>query len=263
MGICVEHLSFSYGNHVVLDNISFTAEAGWLFSILGPNGVGKSTLFRCILGLLHNYTGTITIDGKDMKPMSARELAKHIAYIPQAHYSSFNYSVFDMVLMGAANQLSSIGIPGRRQEKETMSALEKMGILHLKERGFSQISGGEQQLVLMARALVQNAPIWVLDEPVANLDFGNQIKVLNRLKKMTEEGYLIIQSTHNPEQTYLFSDRILALHKGKVIAQGKPEEIFNGELMKQLYDIDVQIKSLYEDRIRICVPASIIKGGKI
>lgn len=258
MGIRVEHLSFSYGNHVVLEDISFIAEEGLLLSILGPNGVGKSTLFRCILGLIHNYTGNITIDGKNMKSMSERELAKRISYIPQAHYPYFNYSVFDMVLMGATNQLSSIGMPGRRQEAEAVAALEKMGIVHLKERGFSHISGGEQQLVLMARALLQNARIWILDEPVANLDFGNQVKVLSRLKQMAKEGYLILQSTHNPDQTYLFSDRILALQNGKVIAEGKPEEIFTEDLIKKLYDIDVNIKSLYENKIRICIPAAFI-----
>lgn len=259
MGICIEHLSFSYGNHMVLNDINFTAHDGQLISILGPNGVGKSTLFRCILGLIRPAIGTITINGRNMKSMSERELAKNIAYLPQSHYPAFNYSVFDMVLMGAANQLSSIGMPGKRQEEEATAALEKMKILHLKERGYSQISGGEQQLVLMARALLQNARIWLLDEPVANLDYGNQIKVLSRLKKMTEEGYLVIQSTHNPDQTYLFSDSILALQNGKVIAQGKPEEVFTDKLMKQLYDIDVNIKSLYNDRIRICIPESIIE----
>lgn len=259
MGICVEHLTFSYGSHIVLGDISFEAKEGELISILGPNGVGKSTLFRCILGLNHDYNGTITIDGRNMRALSERELARCIAYIPQSHYTAFNYSVLDMVLMGATNQLSGIGTPGKRQVEEALTALEKMQIIHLKDRGFSQISGGEQQLVLMARALLQNARIWLLDEPVANLDFGNQIKVLSILKKMTKEGYLVIQSTHNPDQTYLFSDRILALQKGKVIALGKPEEIYNIDLIKQLYDIDVNMNSLYNDRIRICIPAAFLK----
>ena len=209
MSVEVSNLSFSYGDRLIIDKINFYVEDGQLISVLGPNGVGKSTLFRCILGLLKDYTGKIFLTGKDIKKLSTGEMAKLIAYIPQSHYPSFNYSVFDMVLMGTAVQISSLSSPGKKQIELVNRALDKMGIYHLKERGYMQISGGERQLVLLARALVQEAKILVLDEPTSNLDFGNQIKVMLQIKNLAKEGYTIIQSTHNPDQTFLFSDKIM------------------------------------------------------
>jgi len=241
--LSVRDLSFGYkGVDPVLKELSFHAQGGELVSLLGKNGAGKSTLFKCILGLIRDYAGKIEINGEDMRNVSAKELARRVAYIPQSHYPSFNYSVLDMVLMGAANQLSSMGSPGKRQEEQALAALEKTGILHLASRGFAQISGGEQQLVLMARALLQNAGIWILDEPLASLDYGNQIRVLKQLRQLASEGYLILQSIHNPDQAYRYSDRILGMSDGKVICDGSPEEVMDAELIHVLYGKDADWK---------------------
>lgn len=258
MSIEVSNLSFSYGDRLILDKISFRAENNQLLSILGPNGVGKSTLFRCMLGLLKDYKGKILLDGEDIKKLSIRELAKLIAYIPQSNYPSFNYSVFDMVLMGTTVQVSFVSTPGKKQIELVETVLHKLGIYHLKDRGYIQISGGERQLVLMARALVQEAKVLILDEPTSNLDFGNQVKVLTQIKKLAKEGYTIIQSTHNPDQTFLFSDRILAMKEGKILRYGKPYEIFSNDLIQRLYQVDVEIQSLYDDKVRVCVPSEAI-----
>jgi len=254
LSVEVSNLSFSYGDRLIIDKINFYVEDGQLISVLGPNGVGKSTLFRCILGLLRDYTGKIFLTGKDIKKLSTGEMAKLIAYIPQSHYPSFNYSVFDMVLMGTAVQISSLSSPGKKQIELVNRALDKMGIYHLKERGYMQISGGERQLVLLARALVQEAKILVLDEPTSNLDFGNQIKVMLQIKNLAKEGYTIIQSTHNPDQTFLFSDKIMAMKGGRIIKYGKPDDIISNDLIQSLYDVDVEIQSLYDDKIRVCIP---------
>lgn len=258
MSVEVSNLSFSYGDRLIIDKINFYVEDGQLISVLGPNGVGKSTLFRCILGLLKDYTGKIFLTGKDIKKLSTGEMAKLIAYIPQSHYPSFNYSVFDMVLMGTAVQISSLSSPGKKQIELVNRALDKMGIYHLKERGYMQISGGERQLVLLARALVQEAKILVLDEPTSNLDFGNQIKVMLQIKNLAKEGYTIIQSTHNPDQTFLFSDKIMAMKGGRIIKYGKPDDIISNDLIQSLYDVDVEIQSLYNDKIRVCIPCDAI-----
>ncbi len=258
MSVEVSNLSFSYGDRLIIDKINFYVEDGQLISVLGPNGVGKSTLFRCILGLLKDYTGKIFLTGKDIKKLSTGEMAKLIAYIPQSHYPSFNYSVFDMVLMGTAVQISSLSSPGKKQIELVNRALDKMGIYHLKERGYMQISGGERQLVLLARALVQEAKILVLDEPTSNLDFGNQIKVMLQIKNLAKEGYTIIQSTHNPDQTFLFSDKIMAMKGGRIIKYGKPDDIISNDLIQSLYDVDVEIQSLYDDKIRVCIPCDAI-----
>jgi iron complex transport system ATP-binding protein len=259
MGIEVKNLSFSYGDRPVLQDISFSVGEGELLSILGPNGVGKSTLFRCILGLLSGYTGEVLVDGINARSFSAREAAKHIAYIPQSSHPMFNYSVFDIVLMGRTSGLGSFRSPGKADREKCLRALEKIGISHLAGRCFHRLSGGEQQLVLIARALAQDAPILMLDEPTANLDYGNQLRVLEQVRKLAAEGYTVIQTTHNPEQSYLFSDRILAIQNGRVLTQGTPAEVLTAENMEELYQVEVEVVRLYEDRARICVPTRFTK----
>jgi iron complex transport system ATP-binding protein len=259
MGIEIKNLSFSYGDRPILQDISFSVGEGELLSILGPNGVGKSTLFRCILGLPSGYTGEVLVDGINARSFSAREAAKHIAYIPQSSHPMFNYSVFDIVLMGRTSGLGSFRSPGKADREKCLRALEKIGISHLAGRCFHRLSGGEQQLVLIARALAQDAPILMLDEPTANLDYGNQLRVLEQVRKLAAEGYTVIQTTHNPEQSYLFSDRILAIQNGRVLTQGTPAEVLTAENMEELYQVEVEVVRLYEDRARICVPTRFTK----
>ena len=259
MSIDVKNLSFSYGDRPVLHDISFQVNKGEFLSILGPNGVGKSTLFRCVLGLLSGYTGAVLIDGKDARSMSVQETAKHIAYIPQSSSPAFNYSVFDIVLMGATAGLSRFRSPGKDAIARSQWALEKIGIENLATRCFPRLSGGERPLVMIARAITQNAPIFMLDEPTANLDFGNQLLVLEQARSLAREGYTVIQTTHHPEQSYMFSDRILAIRKGRVLTEGTPTEVLTRQTLHALYGVDVDVVSLYGDRARICVPAHITK----
>jgi len=259
MSIEVKSLSFSYGDRPVLSDISFSVNKGEFLSILGPNGVGKSTLFRCMLGLLSGYTGQVLIDGIDTRNFSTREAAKHIAYIPQSSRSIFNYSVYDIVLMGRTSGLSTFRSPGKKDKDVCQWAMEKIGITHLRDRCFHRLSGGEQQLVLIARALVQKAPVLMLDEPTANLDFGNQLLVLEQAQKLAQEGYTVIQTTHHPEQSYMFSDRILAIQKGRVLTEGTPKNVLTPEILHALYGVEVDVVSRYEDRARICIPTHISK----
>lgn len=254
MSIEVKNLSFSYGDRPVLHDISFKVKKGEFLSILGPNGVGKSTLFRCVLGLLSGYTGQVLVDGIDSRSFSVREAARHIAYIPQSSHPIFNYSVFDIVLMGRTCGLSTFRSPKKKDAEICRWALDKIGIPHLADRCFHRLSGGEQQLVLIARALVQNAPILMLDEPTANLDFGNQLLVLEQARNLAREGYTVIQTTHHPEQSYMFSDRILAIQKGRVLVEGRPETVLTEETIRALYGVDVEVVSLYQDGARICIP---------
>ena len=259
MGIEVKNLSFSYGDRPVLQDISFSVDQGEFISILGPNGVGKSTLFRCMLGLLTGYRGQVSVDGIDTRQFSAREAAKHIAYIPQSSNPIFNYSVFDIVLMGRTSSIGHFRSPSKADSEKCAWALEKIGISHLADRCFHRLSGGEQQLVLIARALTQDAPILMLDEPTANLDFGNQLRVLEQARELAGEGYTVIQTTHHPEQSYMFSDRILAIQNGRVLTEGVPSQVLTEENMKALYRVDVDVVSLYGDQARICIPSGFVK----
>ena len=255
----VENLSFSYGERAVLRDISFSAQYGEFLSVLGPNGVGKSTLFRCMLGLLIPSGGAAYVDGQRVADMSARQLAEKIAYIPQSHSPVFNFSVYDMVLMGTTAQTGSFASPGKRQRSLTNKALDRLGIFDLADRGYSNLSGGERQLVLIARAIAQQAKVLVMDEPSASLDFGNRMRVMRTVRDLTRDGYTVIQSTHDPEQAYLYSHKILALHGGKVAAFGTPQETITSSLISTLYDEEVDVVSMRDDAIRVCVPVDTSK----
>jgi iron complex transport system ATP-binding protein len=249
----VRDLSFSYGDRRVLQDVGFRLGAGELLGMLGPNGAGKSTLFRCILGLEKKHTGKILLNGEDIETKHPEDLARLIAYVPQTHYPSFNYSALDMVLMGTAAQGNAWSVPGPRQKKAAEEALEQMGMAGFRDRGFRQLSGGEQQLVLIARALAQQARFLVMDEPTANLDYGNQLRVLFQVKALSRQGYSIILSTHNPDHAFLFTDRVLALHHKRIAASGPPGEVLTAELIRTLYGVPVAIRRDERGGIS-CVP---------
>ena len=254
MSIQVNDLSFSYGDRPVLKNVTFSAGYGEFLSVLGPNGVGKSTLFRCMLGLLTPSAGTVSIDGIPISSLSAAQLARRIAYIPQSHSPVFNFSVFDMVLMGTTAQTGAFSSPGRAQTALVEQCLDKLGISHLRDRGYGSLSGGERQLVLIARAMAQQAKILVMDEPSASLDYGNRIRVMQTVRRLAGEGYCVIQSTHDPDQAYLYSDTVLALSGGEVLAWGTPKDTVQDPLISALYGVEVEVCSLQEDAVRVCVP---------
>lgn len=241
---CIEisDLTFSYGNSLVLDKLSFSAGLGECVYILGPNGCGKTTLFRCLLGQLKPDSGTIGVWGRAPRDYSPAQLAERLAYIPQERAQGFNYSVLEMVLMGACPRLSAFARPDAEHERAAVASLERLGIAHLQDMGFNQISGGERQLALIARALMQNAQILIMDEPTASLDYGNQIRVQKQMRALAREGYLVIQSAHNPQHAMLFADRVAAMSQGKICALGAPESIINAELLEKLYGLRVSVR---------------------
>jgi iron complex transport system ATP-binding protein len=262
MRLEIKNLSFSYGDHAVLDQVSFSADRGDLMAVLGPNGVGKSTLFRCVLGLLRGYQGEILCQGKNLHSIPPRQLAGLVAYVPQYSTPVFNYEVLELVMLGTAAQLDPLAAPKQAQRQLALDTLDSLGIAHLARRGVSQISGGERQMVLLARALVQQAKILVMDEPTANLDYGNQYRVMERIRRLAEEGYTILLSTHNPEHALLFANRVLALWGGRVLAAGDPDQVVTEALLEQLYGIRVRLAEVSGgDRdCRVCVPTGLKKS---
>ena len=258
MSLEISHLSFAYSRRtrLVLDDVSFSVKKGDLLAVLGPNGVGKSTMFRCILGFLRNYKGSIRLNGKDIRTLDHKEIAKHIAYIPQSTYPVFNYTVLDVILMGTTNQLNLLSVPGQKQIDEAYAAMDNLGITHLRNAGYGEISGGERQLALIARALVQKAKILIMDEPTANLDYGNQFRVMCRISGLAQEGYIIILSTHNPDHAFLYANRTLMIYGGKVIADGTPEDVLDAKLIRDVYGMDVHIEECQcgSRHHRLCIP---------
>ncbi|MBQ6431670.1 MAG: ABC transporter ATP-binding protein [Oscillospiraceae bacterium] len=241
MRLAVENLSFSYGAAEVLHDISFFLEAGEFVSVLGPNGVGKSTLFRCILGSLPDYEGIITVDGRDVRALSRRERAKAVAYIPQIHRPTFGYSVLDTVLMGLSRQVRAFSQPKKEHIALAEDALRRVGAEHLKERDFSRLSGGEQQLVLIARAIAQQSHILVMDEPTSSLDYGNQFRILDLIRKLADEGYGVLLSTHDPQHALRYADTLLALHEGRIAAHGVPADLLDAALIRRLYGVEAEL----------------------
>ena len=260
MSIDIEHLSFSYGTRQILHDVNVVIPDGTLVNVLGPNGVGKSTLFRCILGLNSGFTGKVLVNGKDVRRLSIRERAREVSYIPQSHAPVYDYEVIDVVLMATGTDLGMLRSPGPRHRQRALDALERVGIAHLAHRTYTQISGGEQQLVLVARALAQNARTIIMDEPTSALDYGNTVRVLSCVRQLAREGLSIVQSTHQPDQAFLYSDRTLVLHGGTVRAFGNPKDVITSELVSDIYGVDVEINSLYDDKVRVCVPVQEVRG---
>ncbi|MDD3409611.1 MAG: ABC transporter ATP-binding protein [Eubacteriales bacterium] len=239
MTLDVSGLTFAYEGRRVLEGVTFHVEKGEFLSVLGPNGAGKTTLFKCVLGLLESG-GTIRVDGQDIRQLSPRQMAQKIAYIPQVNRPAFGYTVLDTVLMSAAHRLPPFSGPQREHREQALSALERVGVADLAERNFSRLSGGEQQLVLVARALAQQSRILVMDEPTSSLDYGNQYRVLQKVRSLTQDGYTVLLSTHNPQHALGFSSRVLALKGGRVTAFGATEAVLTAKLVRELYGVEVE-----------------------
>lgn len=257
MSIDVENLTFSYGKKEILHGISFHADDGDLTAVLGPNGAGKSTFFRSILGFLKPSDGTILLNGKNINTLSRKDIAREIAYIPQTITTAFNYTVLDTVLMGITHTLGAFQSPNEAQKSRALEILDQLGILHLAYRGCGNISGGERQLVLLARALIQDAKILLMDEPTANLDYGNQYRVMQRISRLAKEGYTVIFSTHDPNQALLHSSRIFVIKNGYSVINGSPQEVLTEEILSDMYGIDISLKDVMLEtrgKSTICLP---------
>ena len=251
-------LAFGYRKHPVGRNVSVALAAGEVMCLLGPNGGGKTTLFRTLLGLLPAQGGRVALDGADLRTLARREVAKRIAYVPQAHVGYFPFTVRDVVLMGRTAHLATFAGPSRRDRGLADEALERLGLARLADAVYTQISGGERQLTLIARALAQAAPLLVMDEPTASLDFGNQVRVLDQVTALARTGIGVLLSTHDPDQAFQCADRVAMLRGGELIAQGAPAEVLTGARLRELYGVEVEVAeaSLADgSRRRVCLAA--------
>ena len=259
MLLTIENVFGGYGNGDVLKGISCNADYGDVLCLLGPNGCGKTTLFRMMLGTLPVTDGKIAIDGKNIPDFTTKALANMIAYIPQYHSPVFAYTVLDIVIMGRASHFSAFETPKEPDREAAFSALEKVNALHLANKKYTSLSGGQRQLVLIARAICQSAKIFIMDEPAANLDYANHQLLMNVISGLARQGYCIIMSTHSPEHPFSVGTKVLLMKTGKVVGFGTPKEVITSETLQSVYDIEMDVITAH-DRYgcerTICLPVN-------
>lgn len=232
------HLSYRRQKKAILDDINLSFRRGELVALLGINGAGKSTLLRLLLGLILPHAGDILLCGRLLKNMSRKNIARHIAYVPQEHKAVFPYTVQEVVSLG---RLPYIGFGQNlscSDEKAVQQALEYLNIVHLQYRPYTELSGGERQSVLLARALAQGAHILILDEPETGLDFGQQLRLSLLLQNLASEGYCIVATTHDPLRARQIFSRAILLQQGRIVDDGIPERVLTRPAIEALYNID-------------------------
>jgi len=261
--IKMEGISFGYTKNTVLNSVSLSILQGEIVTLLGPNGCGKSTLIKIMLGLIRPDEGRVYFNGENIRRLGFRCMAREIAYVPQIHKSSFPYTVMDVVLMGRIPHKTFFFRYSKSDVKIVNHALERLSILHLSKRAYTEISGGERQLTLIARALAQGARTFIMDEPAGGLDYGNQLKLLDQIIKLSRDGYTFIKATHSPEHALWIADRAVMIKKGMIVADGPCDDIINTENLFHLYNARVNVLKFENGSFQVCVPQTICGCMKI
>ena len=236
--------------------VNFTVSTGEVCCILGPNGCGKTTLMKTMMGLIPSMGGRVVIDGTDVAKMSPKERSRAIAYVSQGHTPPFTYRVRDVVLLGRVNRVG-LGQPSARDAQIADQALADMGVADLAERFYTDISGGELQLVMIARALTQQPQMLVLDEPTAALDYGNAMRVIGKVRELAEMGYGVLMTTHSPDHAFMLDSNVVLLQRDKPMQFGRAVDVITERNMRDAYGVEVETKEfLTRDGgvVRMCAP---------
>lgn len=261
----IEHGCFGYAKQPdVLKDINLRLETGRILAVLGPNGIGKTTLLKCMVGLLDWRSGRSLLYGKDIKTLSPKQVWSAISYIPQSHTFAFSFTGLEMVMLGRSAHLGTFEQPGKRELEMAEQMMERVGITRLAHKDCNRMSGGELQMVLIARALINEPKLIILDEPETGLDFHNQILVLDMVERLAhEEGISAVMNTHYPTNALSISDHALMLNRSGAFRYGKSDEILNEENISQAFDVNVAVNSfLYDGKlVRSVVPVS-LSGAK-
>ncbi|MFW5753349.1 MAG: ABC transporter ATP-binding protein [Marinilabiliaceae bacterium] len=255
----VENLHFSYGNGAsVLNGVSFSVSKGSICGLFGPNGSGKTTLFKCCLKFLKYPEGRIVINGRDVQKLAVKDMAKMVSYVPQDHKPPFPYLVKDVVLMGRTPHLQGVFGISRDHKRKVIEALNVIGMMDMADKPYNQLSGGQRQLVLIARSVAQETPLIFLDEPTSALDFSNQIKVWNILRRIAEKGTTIIACTHDPNHVLWFCDDVVVMGSHSLVAHGPPQKIISDGILDLIYTDVCQVRDL--DQTKIVLPSGVVES---
>jgi len=251
----IENISYTYPGtaSAVLKNVSMTLREGEILSILGPNGAGKTTLLNCMAKLITPDGGGIFLRGTDIRDMDAREVANIVGYVPQTHVPVFGYTVLNFVLMGRAPKIGIFKRPGREDEAAAFEALETLNIAHLANRPYTDISGGERQQAIIARAIARNPAAILFDEPTAHLDYGNQHRILLMLRSMARRGFSVVITTHNPDHAVLLGGSAAVLGRDGHLTTGESRDVITETRLMDLYKTKIMIPYVPEVSRAVCV----------
>lgn len=253
----VENLVSGYGKKEIVHGISFAVDRGEFVCVIGANGCGKTTALKSMLGLIPSMSGSVRIDGVETSHMQEKERAKHFAYIPQAHTPPFPFSVADVVLMGRTPYVNRLAVVMPEDRRIAHAAMCQLGIERFADRVYTELSGGQQQLVLIARALAQQPDVLIMDEPTASLDFGNQQMVLSRMKDLTSTGTSVLMVTHDPDHALFCATKVIAMQEGRILSQGDPLEVMTTERLRKIYGTKVRMADAILDNgetTKVCIP---------
>jgi len=246
----VKDLCFNYGNLPVFEGLSFNVEESELCGLFGPNGCGKTTLFKCCLKFLKFHRGSVTMDGIDISGHRIENMAKLVAYVPQEHKPPFPYLVKEVVLMGRTPHLRSVFGIRRKDKERALEALDVLDIVHLADQPYNQLSGGQRQMVLMARAIAQDTKIMLLDEPTSALDFSNQIRIWDIMRRLAKEGITILACSHDPNHVSWFCNKVVVMNRNGIVAEGSPHQVITEPILDEIYHRGIcAVRNLGETRM--------------
>lgn len=245
---------FGYPDKPVIKDINFELNTGEIVCVLGKNGAGKTTLFKSMLGILKPLSGTILLNGKSIGEWNRPQFARLVGYIPQARSLPFPFTVMDVVLFGRTAHMPVFGSPGRKDRVLAEECMELLNISLLRNRIFTQLSGGEQQLVIIARALAQQPSFLLMDEPTSSLDFGNQIKIIRQVNALKNNSLGIIMATHSPDHTFMCDAKVSIIHEGTLWKTGNSKDIVTEMTLKEIYGINIKVQNQNEFGRSVCIP---------
>ncbi len=245
----VQDLHFNYDKTPILQGVSFEVEEGELCGLFGPNGCGKTTLFKCCLNFLRFHKGSVQMDGRNVKNLRVEDMAKIVAYVPQEHKPPFPYLTKEVVLMGRTPRLKGIFGVSKSDKKKASDALDLLGLTDIANRPYNQLSGGQRQMVLMARAIAQETPLMFLDEPTSALDFSNQIRIWRIMRLVAERGVTILACSHDPNHVSWFCDKVVMMKDNRILKEGSPHNVITEETLDEIYRDMCSVRKIGEARM--------------
>ncbi|MGC8775167.1 MAG: ABC transporter ATP-binding protein [Chlorobaculum sp.] len=255
--IALRNAGLGYNGRAILNNVDLEMEPGEIICLLGQNGAGKTTLFRTMLGFIAPVNGSVTLAGREVSRLSPTEIARIVSYVPQSYAMPFAYPVSDVVLFGRSAHLGLFASPGARDRRIAAECLELLEIGYLASRPFNELSGGERQMVVIARALAQEARFMILDEPASNLDYGNQVRVIRKVRELAGRGIGILMATHHPDHAFMAASRVAVLSGGRLSHNGSPESTLTSGMLRSLYGVEVDVFDTPQNghaSRRVCAP---------